>query len=152
MITSRMVRESGCQCLSRNNPWFYPSILRYSEIWWVADGAVAVFGKGHPLWFLSVYSMDSTVNTCFSTGPGLYTKNLKSFLTLLWQLLHPFFILCLYVQNFSNVMNLFSTFSLLFSQNSFFYSFLTFFAQRDTSFKTSFPFHIKRRSSSVVHP
>jgi hypothetical protein len=29
--SNRVVRASGCQCQSRNSPWFDPSILRHSE-------------------------------------------------------------------------------------------------------------------------
>jgi hypothetical protein len=40
MRSSRVVRESHCQCQSRNSPGFYPSILRHGGIWVVAEVAV----------------------------------------------------------------------------------------------------------------
>ncbi len=40
MRSSRVVRASDCQCQSRNNPGFDPSIFRHSGIWEAANEAV----------------------------------------------------------------------------------------------------------------
>ncbi len=40
LMSSRVVRASGCQCQIRNCPWFDPSIHRHSGIWGEADEVV----------------------------------------------------------------------------------------------------------------
>ncbi len=40
VVSTRVVKMSGCQCQSRNSPGFDPSVLRYSGIWGAADEAV----------------------------------------------------------------------------------------------------------------
>jgi hypothetical protein len=40
MRSSRAVRASGCQCQSRNNPGFDPSILQHSEFLRAEDEVV----------------------------------------------------------------------------------------------------------------
>ncbi len=84
MRSSIAVRASDCQCRSRNNPGFDPSILRHSGIWGATDAAElntvhrGKKSKQNPPVCLSIASIDQILNR--EVWPELFSERNNSLL------------------------------------------------------------------------